>query len=151
MPHTLGIIETSTGGCISSAITSIPGISRHFLESSVLYNQESKERLLRGRLDGESSVSPQTAFRLAKAFRKQSNADFVLAETGMAGPPDASRHSTKNGQCCLALVSEAEELERVLALSPFFTKNQHQLLFALEAVKWLIETLAIADRREGSL
>ena len=40
---------------------------------------------------------------LAKVMQKKSGADWVLAETGMAGPPSPERRSKKNGQCHLGL------------------------------------------------
>jgi hypothetical protein len=68
----------------------------------------------------------------------------VLAENGMAGPPDGTTRSTKNGISHLVLIQKVESVENpfhefheVVQENPFFTKQEHQLCFAISALDFL--------------
>lgn len=138
--HTLALVETSTGGTMASALVSKSGISTHFIESQVLYGNAAKARML-----GESqlcnTVSEEMAIKLAQAMYRLSEVDWVLAETGMAGPPDGKRLSLKNGICYYAIANSSGVISYSLALNPFFTKKEHQLQFAIATIEGLIDHL----------
>lgn len=140
-PHLLALVETSTGGRIASALTTVSGVSQHFLGSNVAYSHEEKERLLGRSTRGESSVTPKMAEALVKAVRSQTGAQWALAETGMAGPSSPERRSRKNGQCHLALSMNGEIHLRSIQINPFFSRKEHQLTFALEGLSWLRDCL----------
>ncbi len=145
-PHTLSFVETSTGGLLTAALAVLPGISRHLKEGAILYDQEAKERLL-GKSRQLAAVSKECAMQLAKSFQEQSQADFVLAESGMAGPPEGNRRSQKQGQCEMALAT-SHTLRHVHHQSSLFhTKKEHQLRFAHAALEWLRDTLEKSERR----
>ena len=91
----------------------------------------------------DSSVSQTRALNLARVMQRQSGADWALAETGMAGPPSNDRNSTKNGQCYLGLVISTEVRYKFLEFNPFFSRKEHQLMFAIEALAWVEKELQI--------
>lgn len=140
LPHTLAFVETSTGGRLTAALAALPGISKHFKESAILYDQSSKEHLL-GRPINASAVSPQMALDLAKSFQQQTQADFVLAESGMAGPLEGIRQSQKHGQCEMVLITPESCSLQSHQSNPFLSKKEHQLIFAKTALQWLLEFL----------
>ncbi len=140
LPHTLALVETSTGGWLTTALGSLPGISTHFKESAIVYDQAAKNRLL-GTTGKSSAVSSEMALQLAVAFQQQTHADFVLAETGMAGPIERIRKSDKQGFCYFALASSDKTAHFFYQSNPFLSKKEHQLLFASMALKWLLENL----------
>ena len=140
LPHTLALVETSTGGRLTAALGSLPGISNHFKASTIVYDQEAKNRLL-GTARENSAVSREMALQLAEAFQQQIQADFVLSETGMAGPPEGVRHSNKQGQCYLALAIPGNTKHFFYQDNPFLSKKEHQLLFAAAALKWLLQNI----------
>ena len=140
LPHTISIVETSTGGRLTAALAALPGISRHLQEGAILYNQKSKERLL-GKSMPESAVTEEVAMQLAKAFQEQSQADFVLVETGVAGPSHGKRRSLKQGVCEIALATPKTLMHLRHQSQPFLTKKEHQLRFAIAALEWLRNTL----------
>lgn len=139
--HLLALVETSTGGRIASALTTVTGVSLHFLGSNVAYSHEEKERLLGRSTRGESSVTPKMAQDLVLALQQSTQADWALAETGMAGPSSPERRSRKNGLCHLALSVEGVIYHKTLHISPFLSRKEHQLTFSLEGVTWLREVL----------
>ena len=67
---------------------------------------------------------------LALAMREASGADFALAESGMAGPPDGTRRSLKSGLCWFALAGPQGVTTRMVELNPFLTRKEHQWRFA---------------------
>ncbi|MGK5091997.1 CinA family protein [Deltaproteobacteria bacterium TL4] len=141
LSHTLAIVETSTGGKIASAFTSWPGASAHFKESLIPYDYDAKARLLRQAPTQEAIVSKAMAMGLAQAYQAQTNADIVLAETGMAGPPDGYHRSSKNGQCCLALMVKGVPYHTLIQSNPFLSKKEHQLQFSACAAQWVARVL----------
>lgn len=141
-PHHIAIVETSTGGRVSAAFTTVSGISKHFLGGTVPYDSREKARLLERPVTG-SSVTAAMAGTLAEAGARRSGADFTLAETGMAGPSSPERRSRKHGQCHLALAIDGEVRRKHLALNPFLSRKEHQLGFALEALRWFKSALEL--------
>ena len=140
-PHRFSVLETSTGGQIAEAFTSLSGASKHFLDGRILYSSAAQTQFLGCTSTVDSSVSQKRAQDLAEAMLKESGTDWALAETGMAGPPTTERRSRKNGQCHLGLAISTEVRYKCLEFNPFLTRKEHQLLFAIEALNWAEEAL----------
>lgn len=83
---TLGLAESLTGGLVGSRITAVPGASRWFRGSLVVYSTEVKRSLL-GVSDGPA-VSEQAALEMAAGAVEVLGADVGLALTGVAGPDE---------------------------------------------------------------
>ncbi|MAA69057.1 MAG: hypothetical protein CL915_09940 [Deltaproteobacteria bacterium] len=148
-PPKIYLLETSTGGRIAGSLIGLPGSSKFVLGSQVAYANSFKERLI-GRFlgDHESSLSEELTKEMALAAMKNIEADVVLAENGMAGPPDGNLRSNKNGVCHLVLIQRSEMMEQrheqiyeVIQENPFFTKQEHQIRFAISAIKLLSRQL----------
>jgi nicotinamide mononucleotide (NMN) deamidase PncC len=86
----LVLAESCTGGCAAAALTEVPGISRFFCGSAVVYQAQTKMQWLgiSSRLIREHSTeSPEMSAALAKAvLRKTRQADLAAAITGDLGP-----------------------------------------------------------------
>ena len=95
-PHKFSIVETSSGGKISESFVNLPGASNHFIDGRILYNKQIQTKFLKNSFSKESSVSKTMAINLAKTMQNISDADWVLAETGMLGPPSGDRRSNKS-------------------------------------------------------
>ena len=132
-PHGLALLETTTGGLITAALAARSGASRYFRQSRFAYDAHAKTSLLGGPLP-DSAVSEATVLALAQALRGAAQADFALAESGMAGPPDAARRSLKYGHCSFALVGPRGSHSASLQINPFLTRREHQLRFARHAL-----------------
>jgi nicotinamide-nucleotide amidase len=133
-PHGLAVVETTTGGLVTAALAGRSGASRYFRQSRFAYDAHAKTSLLGGELPG-SAVSEEAVLALAHAMRAAARSDFALAESGMAGPPDASRRSLKYGRCCFAVVGPQGSRAETLQLNPFGTRREHQLMFARHALE----------------
>ena len=142
--HTISFIESGTGGRIAAAFTAVPGGSRHLNQVHVPYSRESQLDLLGTSGKHHSTVSHERDQELARKFHQKTGSDWVLAETGMAGPLSPERRSRKNGVSFLALAGKnSANLDFYMKTikieaNPFFSKKEHQLEFSVEELKWLL-------------
>lgn len=89
----LALAESCTGGGIASAVTDIPGSSVWFDRGFVTYSNQAKVDMLGVRqttLDSVGAVSSETALEMAAGALAHSDAELVLAVTGIAGPDGGS-------------------------------------------------------------
>jgi nicotinamide-nucleotide amidase len=87
--QTLAVAESCTGGFLAHRITNVPGASAVFLAGYVTYANEAKEGLLGvdpRLISAHGAVSEDVARAMAEGARRQANATFALATTGIAGP-----------------------------------------------------------------
>ncbi|MFZ8894982.1 MAG: CinA family protein [bacterium] len=150
-PPKIYFLETSAGGRIAGSLIGLPGSSKFVLGSQVAYANSIKEQLI-GRFLGqhESSLSEELTKEMALAAMRNTEANMVLAENGMAGPPDGTLRSNKNGVCHLVLIKKSEMAEQpyetiheVVQENPFFTKQEHQIRFAISALELLSRQLVL--------
>ena len=85
----LALVEACTGGLICARLTDVPGASAVVERGFVPYSNESKVEQLGVPLEllqAHGSVSAEAVEALARAGLERSRADWVVAETGIAGP-----------------------------------------------------------------
>jgi len=81
--------ESCTGGLISSLLTNISGSSNVFEAGFVTYSNHMKTKMLDVKpatLEKFGAVSKQVVIEMAQGALKKSNADLVIAVSGIAGP-----------------------------------------------------------------
>ncbi len=86
--QTLGVMESMTGGLLSSTITDMKSSSKHFIGGVVSYSTDLKVQMgvPKEILEQYGVVSEQTARAMAHAIRVQLATDFGVGITGVAGP-----------------------------------------------------------------
>jgi competence/damage-inducible protein CinA-like protein len=84
----LAVMESMTGGLLSSTITDYPDSSKHFIGAIVSYSPDLKVQMgvPREIVEQYGVVSEETARAMAHAVREQMGADYGLGITGVAGP-----------------------------------------------------------------
>jgi nicotinamide-nucleotide amidase len=86
---TLALAESCTGGCIANRVTNVPGASVVLLAGLVTYGNAAKQKFLgvhAETLARHGAVSEPVAREMAEGARRQTQADYALAVTGIAGP-----------------------------------------------------------------
>jgi nicotinamide-nucleotide amidase len=81
--------ESCTGGSIAQVITEVPGSSAWYDRGFVTYSNASKMQMLgvsSKTLEVYGAVSADTAIAMAEGALARSDADIVVAVTGIAGP-----------------------------------------------------------------
>lgn len=85
--------ESCTGGMIGAALTDVPGISKSFAGSCVVYDNKAKISVLGVKeetLNAHGAVSAECAIEMAEGARKIYDSDYAVAVTGIAGPEGGS-------------------------------------------------------------
>ena len=101
----LALAETTTGGLIAVRLVRLAGSSAYFDRSIVAYSKEAKLQSLGvdpAALDRSGAVSVEAACAMAEGLHRLSQADMVLAETGIAGPI-RGRSPKPLGTTCFAM------------------------------------------------
>lgn len=86
---TLALAESCTGGLMAAHLTALPGASDYFLGSFVTYSNAMKTHILgvpELTLRNTGAVSKETVAAMLEGIFKQSDADFGIAISGIAGP-----------------------------------------------------------------
>lgn len=86
--QTLAVMESLTGGLLTSTITDDPGSSKYFIGGFVAYSTNLKIQMgvPRETIEQFGAVSPETARAMASAIRQLLKTDYGLGVTGVAGP-----------------------------------------------------------------
>lgn len=88
----LSIAESCTGGRISGAMTSLPGISQYFAGGVVAYSNAVKQSLLgvpQELLEAHGAVSREVVEAMAMGVAMSLHTDCAIATSGIAGPGGA--------------------------------------------------------------
>ncbi|MDR2387648.1 MAG: CinA family protein [Deltaproteobacteria bacterium] len=143
---TLAIAESFTGGWISAALTSIPGVSNYFMAGLVTYSNQSKMEVLglsQETLLEHGAVSAQCAQEMALGALRAGQSNLGLATTGVAGPGGGSPQKPV-GLVYLGLSNGPILIHKKLILEGH--RLEITLRAALQALDFLYENLSfLAD------
>jgi len=86
--QTISVMESLTGGLLSSTITDVSGSSTYFVGGAVSYSIDLKAQMgvPQEILEQHGAVSEPTARAMAHAIRTRFGTDFGIGITGVAGP-----------------------------------------------------------------
>ena len=90
----LSVVESCTGGMLSSTITSVSGSSKVFTMGLVTYSNQSKNRLLKVPkqiIKKHGAVSIQCCFSMVNNLSKISKSNVAVSITGIAGPSGGTK------------------------------------------------------------
>ena len=90
----IAIVESCTGGLLSSSITSISGASKVYSMGMITYSNKSKINNLKIKkdiIDTYGAVSPQCCLARVKNLKKISGCDVSVSITGIAGPKGGTK------------------------------------------------------------
>ena len=90
----LAIVESCTGGMLSSAITSVSGSSKVFTMGLVTYSNQAKTSILKVPkkiIKKYGAVSVQCCLAMVNNLSKISNSKACISITGIAGPKGGSK------------------------------------------------------------
>ena len=91
----LSVVESCTGGMLSSNITSVSGSSKVFNMGLITYSNQSKSHLLnvsKQIIKKYGAVSTQCCFSMVDNLSKISKANIAISVTGIAGPSGGTKH-----------------------------------------------------------
>jgi len=103
----VAVAESTAGGLISLRLLSVPGASRWFERGVVAYSGQAKMDMLgidRDVLREHGAVSGPAVAAMAEGLRRLAGVDFVVAESGVAGPQGSRRSPKPVGSVVIAVV-----------------------------------------------
>ncbi|MDO5535390.1 MAG: CinA family protein [Propionibacteriaceae bacterium] len=101
---TLAVAESVTGGLIGATLTTVPGASKVYLGGVVSYATRLKTELLdvpRASIDTHTVISEEVAISMAVGLQRRTDADWVIAVTGVAGPDPQDGHEAGEVWICV--------------------------------------------------
>ena len=120
--RTVALAESCTGGLVAAALTEIAGSSAVLDRGMVTYSNEAKQEMLGVPveiIDTFGAVSIACAWAMAQGALKRSNADVVVAISGIAGPDGGSAQKPV-GTVVFARAIRGQEEEEALAEERLF-------------------------------
>lgn len=144
--ETLGFAESCTGGLLSAALVSEPGVSSFFKGSVVSYAGEIKSKILgvpTETLRQYGEVSRPTVKAMALGGKNQLNVDWCLSVSGIAGPGGGSPEKPV-GLVCFGLVGpqfEGEEEQRFSSAEGRFQREDIQRQSVIFAFDFLLSAV----------
>jgi PncC family amidohydrolase len=139
--ESIAVAEGSAGGLISAALLAVPGASKYFLGSAVIYTASARSALLAieaADMAGLRPASEPYATLLARRVREKLGATWGLAETGASGP-SGNRYGDPAGHTCVAIVGPSE---RAVTLKTGSGDRQANMrAFALRALELAAEAI----------
>ncbi|MBS0626558.1 MAG: nicotinamide-nucleotide amidohydrolase family protein [Verrucomicrobia bacterium] len=129
----LAAAESCTGGAIAAKLTAIPDSSLYFLGSLVVYSNQWKEHFLqvsRSTLDHSGAVSRKAVDEMVKGLFHETEADFAVAVSGIAGPSGGTRDKPV-GTICIAIGERGHKTDIGILQAP---KDR------ASAIDWTVQT-----------
>lgn len=141
--------ESCTGGMLASALTSMPGASRVFPGSVVVYGNRSKRELLKvgsETLERYGAVSGQCAGEMALGAVVLMKTRLAVSVTGIAGPGGGSREKPV-GTVWFALCRDERVTKIKKGLYAGHPRRTVRLHATRTALRLLLEGLTEARKR----
>ena len=140
--HSLVVAESCTGGKLSAALTACAGCSAWFERGFITYSNAAKQECLAvdaAVIDEFGAVSEQTVRQMAAGALHNSNANYALAITGIAGPSGGTQDKPV-GCVWFAIADNVTSAINITAQRADFSGNRIEVQSqATEfALRWLL-------------
>ena len=141
--QTVSVIESSSGGLISSALLSQKGASSYYMGGQVIYTLQSIKAItgLRMRELKEKNIrssSEPFALLIAQKARGLYETDWAIGESGAAGPT-GNGYGDPAGYTCFAVAGKQERTSHIYTNSEIRIENMEA--FAKAALEQFFEIL----------
>ena len=128
----LAIVESCTGGMLSSAITSVSGSSKVFTMGLVTYSNQAKTSILKVPqkiIKKYGSVSVQCSLAMVNNLSKISKSKVCVSITGIAGPKGGSKQKP------VGLVYIGIKIRKKVIVNKCNFKNKSRVFIQKQTVK----------------
>ena len=142
----LAIVESCTGGMLSSAITSVSGSSKVFNLGLVTYSNQAKTSLLKVPqkiIKKYGAVSVQCCLAMMNNLSKISNSKVCISITGIAGPKGGSKQKP------VGLVYIGIKIGKKVMINKCNFKNKGRIFIQKQTVKKSLNLLAQLIKRDS--
>ncbi len=142
----LAIVESCTGGMLSSAITSVSGSSKVFNLGLVTYSNQAKTNILKVPqkiIKKYGAVSVQCCLAMVNNLSKISNSKVCISITGIAGPKGGSKQKP------VGLVYIGIKIGKKVMINKCNFKNKGRIFIQKQTVKKTLNLLVQLIKRDS--
>ena len=142
----LAIVESCTGGMLSSAVTSVSGSSKVFNLGLVTYSNQAKTNILKVPqkiIKKYGAVSVQCCLAMVNNLSKISNSKVCISITGIAGPKGGSKQKP------VGLVYIGIKIGKKVMINKCNFKNKGRIFIQKQTVKKSLNLLAQLIKRDS--
>ena len=142
----LAIVESCTGGMLSSAITSVSGSSKVFNLGLVTYSNQAKTSILKVPkkiIKKYGAVSVQCCLAMVNNLSKISNSKVCISITGIAGPNGGSKQKP------VGLVYIGIKIGKKVMINKCNFKNKGRIFIQKQTVKKSLNLIAQLIKRDS--
>ena len=135
----LAVVESCTGGMLSSAITSVSGSSKVFTIGLVTYSNQAKTSILKipkQIISKNGAVSVQCCLAMVNNLSKISKSKACISITGIAGPKGGSKQKP------VGLVYIGVKIGKKVIINKCNFKNNSRTFIQKQTVKKALNLLA---------
>ena len=142
----LAVVESCTGGMLSSAITSVSGSSKVFTMGLVTYSNQAKTSILKVPkkiIKKYGAVSVQCCLAMVNNLSKISNSKACVSITGIAGPKGGSKKKP------VGLVYIGIRVGKKVVVNKCNFKNKGRIFIQKQTVKKTLNLLVQLIRQDS--
>ena len=142
----LAIVESCTGGMLSSSVTSVSGSSAVFNLGLVTYSNQAKTNILKVPqkiIKKYGAVSVQCCLAMVNNLSKISNSKVCISITGIAGPNGGSKQKP------IGLVYIGIKIGKKVMINKCNFKNKGRIFIQKQTVKKSLNLLAQLIKRDS--
>ena len=142
----ISIVESCTGGMLSSAITSVSGSSKVFTMGLVTYSNQSKTSILKVHqkiIKKYGAVSVQCCLAMVNNLSKISKSKVCVSITGIAGPKGGSKQKP------VGLVYIGIRVGKKVIVNKCNFKDKGRIFIQKQTVKKTLNLLAQLIKRDS--
>ena len=150
----LAIAETAAGGLTSASILSTPGASGIYAGGLTIYTLPSRIAYAgwtEESLKGYSGPTTEIVAGMAESVRAELKADYVLSESGTAGPTGGEARNRIPGYVALAVASEKGTFVREVETGLGPDRVANMVRFAEEGLKLVRDVIEGTAKKEEKL
>ncbi|KAF1356206.1 hypothetical protein BDV97DRAFT_287514 [Delphinella strobiligena] len=151
---TLAIVETASGGLLSSSILSTPGASKIYAGGLTLYTLPSRIAYAgwsEENLTTYKGPTPAIVEGLAQRVRRDLGATYAVAESGTAGPSGGETRNRRPGYVALAVVGEGGSFTREVETGLGGDRVGNMVRFAEEGLRLVRDVITGEAKSEERL
>ena len=123
---TISVVESCTGGLLSSKLTNLSGSSKYFKLGLITYSNNAKINILKVKksiIDKYGAVSQECCKSMVENLSKLSKSKINLSITGIAGP----KGGTKNKPVGLVFIG-IKKRNKIIVIKKLFGKKKRSII-----------------------
>ncbi|KAI1378025.1 competence/damage-inducible protein-like protein cinA [Hypoxylon crocopeplum] len=147
--QTIAVAETAAGGLVSAVLLTVPGASEFYCGGLTLYTLQSRIAYggwTQDMITSYRGPTPEIVAGLAEHTRSVLKSDYVVSESGTAGPSGGNTKNRKPGFVCLAVATGKGSTTRELDTGLGGDRQGNMVAFAIAALELVRDVIRGSEK-----